>query len=139
MFLLFGLLFGLAAFGLLGGAALTYFRQWRTMQSRVPATGIVVELTRISGNRGYIFCPVVEFAIPSGEKFKFTSQFGTSPASHTIGQTVAVRYDPADPQKAEVESDMSLWLAPLILVFMGVIACCLSLAFIGIYAAGFSP
>jgi hypothetical protein len=82
---------------------------------------------------------VVEFTIPSGEKIRFTSEFGSRPASHTIGQRIAVRYDPADPQKAEVESAMSLWLAPLIMIFMGVIACCLSAVFLGFYGFGISP
>jgi hypothetical protein len=139
MFLLFGLCSGLAAFGLLGGAAWTYFKQQRTMQSRVATTGTVVELTRQNTVRGYILCPVVEFSIPSGEKIRFTSEFGSRPAGHTIGQSIAVRYDPADPQKAEVESTMSLWLVPLIMVFMGVIAGCLSVVFLGFYGFGISP
>jgi len=139
MFLLFGLFSGLAAFGLLGGAAWTYFKQQRTMQSRVAATGTVVELTRQNTARGYILCPVVEFTIPSGEMIRFTSEFGSRPASHSVGQSIAVRYDPVDPQKAEVESAMSLWLAPLIMVFMGVIACCLSVVFLGFYGFGISP
>ena len=139
MFLLFGLCSGLAALGLLGGAAWTYFKQQRTLQSRVATTGTVVELTRQNTTRSYILCPVVEFTIPSGEKIRFTSEFGSRPASHTIGQSIAVRYNPADPQKAEVESAMSLWLVPLIMVFMGVIACCLSVVFLGFYGLGISP
>ena len=139
MFLLFGLCSGLAAFGLLGSAAWAYFSQQRKMQSRVATTGTVVELTQQNTTRGYILCPVVEFTMPSGERIRFTSEFGSRPASHTIGQSVAVRYDPADPQKAEVESAMSLWLAPLIMVFMGVIAGCLSVLFLGFYGFGISP
>ena len=140
MFLVFGLCSGLAALGLLGGAVWSYFKQQRTMQSRVAATGTVVELTsRITASgRSTMICPVVEFTAPSGEKVRFTSEFGSRPASHSIGQSVAVRYDPADPQKAEIESAMSLWLTPLILVFMGVIACCLAVAFLGFYGLGIS-
>ena len=142
MFLLFGLCSGLAAFGLLGGAAWTYFKGQRMLQSRVATTGTVMELTRQNTTRGYILCPVVEFTIPSGEKIRFTSEFGSRPASHTIGQSIAVRYDPADPHKAEVESAMSLWLVPLIMVFMGVIAGCLSVVVLGFYwlsLSSFSP
>jgi hypothetical protein len=142
MILLFGLCSGLAAFALLGGAAWAYFSQQRKMQSRVATTGTVVELTRQNTTRGYILCPVVEFTIPSGEKIKFTSEFGSRPASHTVGQSVAVRYDPADPQKAEVESTMSLWLVPLIMGFMGLIACCLTVVFLvfyGLNLSSFSP
>jgi len=57
---------------------------------------------------------------------------------HKIGQTVDVRYDPADPQKAEIDSGANLWLTPLILVFMGLVACCLAIAFLGVYVLGFS-
>jgi hypothetical protein len=139
MFLYIGLCSGLAAFGLLVGAAWAYFSQQRKMQSRVQTNGTVVELAERPGNRSTIFCPAVEFSIPSGEKIRFTSEFGSRPASHPVGQIVAVRYDPADPQNAEVESDMTTWLGPLVFGFMGLIACCLSVAFIAIYASGFSP
>ena len=139
MFLIMGLCFGLAALGLLAGAAWAYFSQQRKMQSRVPTNGTVVELAQRPGNRSTIFCPVVEFTVPSGETIRFTSEFGSRPASHTVGQVVAVRYDPADPQKAEVESDMSLWLMPAIVGGMGAIACCLSVFFLIFYGVGVSP
>jgi len=140
MFLFMGLCFGVSAFGLLGGALWAYFKQQRQMESRAVATGTVVELTsRVTASgRGSMICPVVEFTTSSGEKIRFTSDFGSRPAGHKIGQSVNVRYDAADPQKAEIESAMNLWLIPLILVFMGAIACCLAIAFLGFYALGVS-
>ena len=140
MFLFMGLCFGVSSFGLLIGAVWAYFSQQRKMESRVAAVGTVVELTtRVTASgRSNMICPVVEFTIPAGEKIRFTSEFGSRPAGHTIGQSVNVRYDSADPLKAEIESAMTLWLAPLILVFMGVIACCLGIAFLGIYGLGLS-
>jgi hypothetical protein len=109
------------------------------MSSRVEATGAVVELTRrtTASGRSNIIVPVVEFAVPSGEKIRFTSEFGSLPAKHTIGQSVNIRYDAVDPHQAEIESTMSLWLVPLILVFMGAIACCMAVVFLAIY--GFAP
>lgn len=141
MFLFMGLFFSVSAFGLLGGALWAYFKQQRQMESRVATTGTVVELTsRVTASgRGSMICPVVEFTASSGEKVRFTSEFGSRPAGHKIGQSVNVRYDAADPQKAEIESAMNLWLIPLILVFMGAIACCLAVAFLGFYALGVSP
>jgi hypothetical protein len=144
MFLLIGLCSGMAAFGLFAGAVWSYFKQHRQMESRVPTTGTVVELTtRITASgRSTMICPVVEFSLPSGEKVRFTSEFGSRPAGHQIGQSVNVRYDPADPQKAEIESGMTLWLAPVIYVFIGAIACCLSITFLAVYAfanPSFSP
>ncbi len=138
MFLLMGLCFGVSAFGLLGGALWAYFKRQRQMESRVAAVGTVVELTTQATARGSIICPVVEFTASSGEKITFTSEFGSRPAGHQIGQSVNVRYDANDPQKAEIESAMNLWLTPLILVFMGAIACCLAIAFLGFYALGIS-
>ena len=138
MFLFMGLCFGVSAFGLLGSALWAYFKQQRQMQSRVAAVGTVVELTTQATARGSIICPVVEFTASSGEKIRFTSEFGSRPAGHKIGQSVNIRYDATDPQKAEIESAMNLWLIPLILVFMGAIACCLAVAFLGFYALGLS-
>jgi len=144
MFLLMSLCFGVSALGLLGGAGWAYFKQQRQMESRVAATGTVVELTSraTASGRSNILCPVVEFTAPSGETIRFTSDFGSLPAKHQIGQSVNIRYDVVDPHQAEIESTMSLWLTPLILIFMGIVACCLAVAFIGVYALGnpsFSP
>jgi nitrate reductase NapE component len=144
MFLFMSLCSGIAAFGLFAGVVWAYFKQKSQMESRVPATGTVVELVHRNTTDGYtgIFCPVVEFSTPSGERIRFTSDFGSRPASHKIGQSVRVRYDAADPQKAEIESGLTTWLTPLILAFMGVIACCLTVAFLAAYGFGsssFSP
>lgn len=144
MFLFMGLCFGLSALALLGGAVWAYFSQQHKMESRVAAVGTIVELiTRITASgRSNMICPVVEFTVPSGGKIRFTSDFGSRPAGHKVGQNVNIRYDPVDPQKAEIESMTTLWLVPLILVFMGVIACCLTVAFLAVYGLGpssFSP
>ena len=135
MFLIMGLCLGFSAVGLLGGAVWTYFKQQRTTESRIAITGIVVELTKhiTASGRATMICPVVEFTVPSGEKIRFTSEFGSRPASYKIGQNVNVRYDPADPQKAEVESTMNNWMVPLILVFMGAVACCMAIVFLAFY------
>ena len=106
MFLFMGVCFSVAALGLLGGALWAYFKQQRQMESWVAATGTVVELTTQATARGSIICPVVEFTATSGEKVRFTSEFGSRPAGHKVGQSVNVRYDAADPQKAEIESAM---------------------------------
>lgn len=139
MFLFMGLCFGIAAVGLLGGAVWAYFKQQQTTESRVATTGTVIELTMQVTQRGSIFCPVVEFTTLTGTQIRFTSEFGSRPAGYKIGQSVNVRYDAADPQKAEIESPMNRWLVPLILVFMGVIACCMGIVFLGFYGLGVSP
>jgi hypothetical protein len=134
-FLLMGLCMAIASPVLLAGAAWSYFSQKRKMEERQPAAGTVVELVhRITGSgRGGIYCPVVEFTATSGQVVRFTSEFGSRPAMHRVGQSVDVRYDPADPHKAEINSTVSRWLTPAILVFMGLIGCCLAITFLGVY------
>ena len=132
-FLLLGLFIGCASFALLVGAVWSYISQQHKMAAQTATMGTVIELVTRAENSSSIFCPVVEFTGPSGEKVRFTSDFGSRPASHRVGQSVKVRYDPSDPQQAEIESALSLWLVPLILVFIGLVACCLSVAFLGMY------
>jgi len=136
MFLLMGLCFGLSSFALLSAAVWAYFSQQRKVESQVTAVGTVVELvSRVTASgRASMMCPVVEFTAPSGEKIRFTSEFGSLPAGHKIGQSVTVGYDPVEPQKAEIASTMTRWSGPVIYVFMGVIACCLSVSFLAFYA-----
>jgi hypothetical protein len=144
MFLYMGLCFGIGAVALFIGAVGAFVKQQRTMSSRVQTTGTVVELvSRISASgRSNMICPVVEFTAPSGERIRFTSDFGSLPAKYSVGQSVNVRYDSIDPRKAEIDSAMNVWLMPVILVFMGSIACCLGVVFLGVYGLGgssFSP
>jgi len=139
MFLFMGLCFGVSALGLIGGAVWAYFKQQQTLERRVATTGIVVELTTQVTQRSSIFYPVVEFTTVTGEKIRFTSEFGSRPAEHKIGQSVNIRYEAADPQKAEIESTMNRWLVPLILGFIGVIAGCMGVVFLGFYGLGISP
>jgi hypothetical protein len=104
-------------------------------QGRAKATGTVVELvSRITtSGRASIMCPVVEFTTPSGEQIRFTSDFGSLPARHTVGQSVKVAYDPADPHQAEIDSAANRLIVPIILGFMGILFCCLGTVFVAVF------
>ena len=119
--LLVGVLFVLIGLGVLIGGASTAIRQSRQSAGRIAATGRVVDLVKRVFNPGSagVYCPVVEFTTASGEVVRFASAFGTMPASHGVGQSIAVRYDPVDPQKAEVDSATSRWLVPGCMILMG--------------------
>ncbi len=115
----------------LGGYGLYAHRSEQTRrESMSTAAGTVVELARRAGRRSSLYHPVVEFKSSAGETVKFESEFGSVPASHQVGQSVEVRYNPSNPQEAEVDSPMSNWLGLGIAGFMGVIAACLGLAFL---------
>jgi len=119
--ILIGLLFLLIGLAVLIYGAVLAVKQSRELARQVGATGTVVDLvTRvINPGSGGVYCPVVEFTTATGEHVRFESQFGTMPATHHVGQTVSVRYEVADPQKAEVDSASSRWLVPGCMMGMG--------------------
>lgn len=129
--LLVGLLFVLIGIAVLICGAVGAVKQSRESARRVAATGIVVDLvTRVvnPGSAG-IYCPTVDFTTAAGQTVRFQSEFGTMPASQPVGQSVAVRYDPNDPQKAEVDSAASRWLVPGCMIGMGVLFLGMGLVF----------
>ena len=126
-----GCLVSLLAVGLLIGAVVVYVRQSRQLADRVSVQGTVTGLERTVTNPGSggVYCPVVEFQV-SGQTIRFQSAFGTMPASHKVGQSVTILYNPANPQEAEVSSVVSRYLYPGVLAFMGLIALCLGGSFL---------
>ena len=121
--LLIGVLFVLIGIAVLISGVVAAVKQSRRSAAGVKATGTVVDLvTRVfnPGSAG-VYCPVVQFTTATGQPIRFESQFGTMPASHRVGQPIAVRYDPADPQKAEVDSATANWFVPGCTLAMGLL------------------
>jgi len=87
-----------------------------------------VERITASGRASALY-PVVEFQA-NGQAYRFESEFGSRPASHHVGQMVKVKYDPSNPQKAEVDSALSNNLGFGVFIFMAVIAMCLGAGFL---------
>ena len=119
--LLIGILFVLIGLAVLIGGVVTAVKQSRKTARGATASGTVVDLVQRVFNPGSagVYCPLVQFTTASGQPVRFESGFGTMPASHRVGQTIAVRYDPDDPQKAEVDSATSRWLVPGCMAAMG--------------------
>jgi hypothetical protein len=129
--LLVGLLFVLIGIAVLIGGVVGAVRQSRESAQRVAATGTVVDVVQRVVNPGSagIYCPIVDFTTAAGQPVRFQSEFGTMPASHEVGQSIAVRYDPNNPQKAEVDSATSRWLVPGCMIGMGVLFLGMGLVF----------
>jgi hypothetical protein len=132
--LLIGGLFFLIGVAVLISGVVAAVKQSRKLASGVAASGTVVDLVKRVFNPGSagVYCPVVDFTAASGQPIRFESQFGTMPASHHIGQSIAVRYDPANPQKAEVDSATANWFVPGCTIAMGLMFCGMGLLFLGI-------
>ncbi len=91
-----------------------------------PAIGKVVGRAPVSSTtrkRVPTYAPVVEFSTPGHVSYQFTSSMGGG-AQPVVGETVNVRYDPANPRHAEIDSLTVVWLpvfACFILSLFGVI------------------
>lgn len=130
--LLVGVLFVLIGIAVLISGAVAAVKQSRKTARGVGATGTVVDLVSRVFNPGSagVHCPVVDFTTATGQAVRFESQFGTMPASHRVGQSIAVRYDPADPHKAEVDSATANWFVPGCTIAMGLLFLLMGLVFV---------
>jgi hypothetical protein len=64
---------------------------------------------------GLRYTSVVEFEV-DGRRYSAAVGEPTIPAEHEVGQVVAVRYDPDDPQTAQVDDILDRWLFPAIII-----------------------
>jgi hypothetical protein len=129
---LFAFLVGMAC---LAGAVKAARAQRRKRAESVAASGVVVELTKRvfrPGSAG-VYCPVVEFRTGSGEVVRFESAVGTMPASHSVGQALAVLYDPGAPGSAEIDSGLSNWLTTGCLLAFGALGLVFGLVFAALH------
>lgn len=69
------------------------------------------------GGAGFHHNPVVEFHTQFGEAIEFQSAHEFTGAK--VGRTVRIRYDPQNPQGAEVDTFFTRWKGQLKLVFVG--------------------
>ncbi len=89
-----------------------------------PAEGRVMDITLTEsrnddGDLERHYYSVVEFLTAQEEKIRFTDAVGYGRPAHTVGQTVSVLYDPADPHTARINSLWGLWGFPGIFLGIG--------------------
>jgi hypothetical protein len=70
------------------------------------ADGRVIDYT-YSGDVVY---PIVQFNTPDGRRWEFEEDWGSSPPEFKLEQKVDVRYDPANPRNAFINSFINLWI-----------------------------
>lgn len=127
-----GTLFLILGVGSFIGGAVSAIQEVRRSQRAVRATGVVINMVTRPGMAGKpgIHCPVVEFTTAAGERIEFESDFGTSPATHAVGEPIAVRYDPALPKQATLDSIGAKWFTPVLMTAMGLLFMFLGVVFL---------
>lgn len=85
------------------------------------AEGTVVSYDTRHGRKGRstTHAPVVEF-MANGKLVRFASSLSSSPPSYALNTKVPVRFDPAKPERAEIDAWHILW-APLIFPVFGLL------------------
>ena len=114
------------------GAGFGWF-SWSLLAVAQRAEGTVVRLVSNQAgenNRGSV-APVVEFHI-EGERHEFQSWLSTSPPQFDVGEKVVVLYDAQNPERARIESFVTLWLFPVVFGGIGAVLFLVSIVIIGV-------
>jgi hypothetical protein len=116
------IVFAVLAIGLQGGGGYALWLKERWIASSATVEGTVVSVERSQGRKGRsTYREVVRFTAADGTEHEFTESMGSS-HPYAKGETVAVRYQPSNPADAAIATTVRLWIAPALLVLVG-IAC----------------
>lgn len=97
----------------------------RFLASAVRTEGRIVDIgTRISrtsdGRETWVYSPIVEYRTAQGETRRFEHDVWES-RQPTRGRSVAVYYDPSNPDDARLKSVFRLWIVPLLVGALGLV------------------
>ena len=114
------LVFGVLAliFGGIGAAiALSVVNERAWM---VHTEGSIVDLLRERDSEGgTLYRPVFRFTTTAGQAYEVASDMRSNPPSHEIEQRVPVRYDPANPSQAKLDTLFENWFLPGLFCLFG--------------------
>lgn len=99
------------------GAASYYgHTSWELSRGGVSVEGTVVALKEspATADSGITYYPVITYNV-KGQVYTFTSSNSSDPPAYHVGERVRLRYDPADPHRARIDSWYELWLMPTVL------------------------
>jgi hypothetical protein len=71
-------------------------------------------------NVPFYYSPRIRFQATDGHEIDFVSGGGRYPPKYTVNETVAVLYDPQDPNHAEINSLVVLWGGAIGMAILGV-------------------
>ena len=93
------------------------FTGWQLETKGETASGTVVRLAESDSAEGgcCVYSPVVEVRA-DGRVYSFESDNASDPPAYRVGQEVSVRYDPANPATAQIDSFGERWLFPIIII-----------------------
>lgn len=104
-----------AAFCLWGAYAASV--SWKLQTTGEVTMGTVTRLEESMTSEGYCceYAPVVEFDV-NGQTYSFENDNASDSPDYEIGSLVQVRYDPADPNTAQIDNVVERWLFPVLII-----------------------
>jgi hypothetical protein len=150
-YLIFSLVIVFVGIDLLAGGLFLLVRQRARLARSLRAEGEVVELLKQVSPSDYVtertifgvrlrqkvrYRVVVHFRTQAGQVVKFSPAMAKRPSPFQVGERVGVFYDPADPQQAQIDQFVFLWLNVALILFFGVFALLMGLLGVMLQAGG---
>lgn len=90
---------------------------WQLQTKGETTTGIVVRMEESSSADSgcCVYSPVVEFDV-NGQAYSFEGDNASDPPAYKVGEVVDVRYDPLDPNTAQIDSFFERWAFPILII-----------------------
>jgi hypothetical protein len=109
----------------LAGGVVLLFRRVRLLFRSTQAKGRLVSYLTIVTNDDFkreMFLPVISFESAEGKRHEFTSRAGYGRKLFPEGHEVRVRYTPAHPEDAFIDSFLHFWAGPTVFLLIGIVA-----------------
>jgi hypothetical protein len=90
---------------------------WQLQTNGVTTSGTVVRLNEQSDAEGgcCTYVPVVDFNV-NDQVYTFEGDNASDPPAYQVGEQVNVRYDPTNPNTAQIDSFFERWIFPILII-----------------------
>jgi hypothetical protein len=96
---------------------------WQLQTHGLTTPGTVVRLSERSDSNGgcCTYVPVIDFKV-NNQVYTFEGDNASYPPAYDVGEQVNVRYDPTNPNTAQIDSLFERWVFPVIIIPAMIIA-----------------
>ena len=93
------------------------YTSWQLQSNGVTAPGTVVRLSERSDAEGgcCTYVPVIDFNV-NDQVYTFEGDNASYPPAYEVGEQVNVRYDPTNPNTAQIDSFFERWIFPILII-----------------------
>ena len=113
IFLVIGILF-------LIGTAFTLNSGMDMAKNGIKTTGVITDLDiSVSEDKSKTYFPIIEFTTQENQQIEFRSSMGSSSYRNSIGQSIDIIYNPANPQDAIIDSFFGVYGLSIFLGIFG--------------------